>query len=67
MQTIAAGNRDGPERLVPLDRVAFIEWDSDKGRKIGTIVGGVIDAAVIVAIVVGCTTSGCGSFTGVSF
>ncbi len=63
----AVGNPAGLEQRVPLDRVALIEWDSDKGRKVGTIVGGVIDAAVLVAVVVGCTATGCGSFSGVSF
>lgn len=63
----AVGNPAGLERRVPLDRVALIEWDSDKGRKVGTIVGGVIDAAVLVAIVVGCTASGCGFPTGMGF
>jgi hypothetical protein len=67
LRTTAAGDPAAVERRVPLERIALVEWDSDQGRKIGTIVGGVIDAAVLVAIVVGCTTSGCGSFSGVSF
>lgn len=50
MQTTAAGNRAGGKRLVPLDRIALIEWDSDNGRKVGTIIGGVIDAVAIVVI-----------------
>jgi len=48
LRTTAAGNRAGVERRVPLDRIALIEWDSDSGRKVGTIVGGVIDAVALV-------------------
>ncbi|MGD2152484.1 MAG: hypothetical protein PVG79_04400 [Gemmatimonadales bacterium] len=48
LRTAATGGRAGVERRVPLDRIALVEWDSDKGRTVGTIVGGVIDAVALV-------------------
>lgn len=62
LQTTPARDGAGGKRLLPLDRIALIEWDSDSGRTVGTIVGGVVDAALIVVLVSVCAQSGCGSF-----
>lgn len=65
VQTTRTSNRAGGKRLVPLDQVALIEWDSDTGRTVGTVIGGVVDAALIVFVTAALAASG--GFTGFGY
>jgi hypothetical protein len=58
MQVQPAIGLAGGKRLLPMDEVLFIEWNSGTARTAGTIVGATIDVAILVAAVY-CAASEC--------
>lgn len=52
------GARIVERQVISLDRIAFIEQRSHTGRTVGMIVGGVIDAAALIALMI-CASTDC--------
>jgi hypothetical protein len=58
----AGGTPTAERQVISLDRIAFIERKSHTGRRVGMIVGGVIDAAALIALMI-CASSESSGFS----